>query len=100
MTIKFLRYDHRGEYLSLEFSDHLKLRHPTDRVSLHTSFKSRQVIGRASIHCHVPYSSGPRLPAEVGSSAAMCPMALDLASQLRWAPALPRVIWLRTSPLG
>jgi hypothetical protein len=42
--------------------------------------------------------SGPRLPAEVGSSIAMCPMALDLTSQLRWALALSRILWLRTSP--
>jgi hypothetical protein len=39
-------------------------------------------------------------PAEVGSGAATCPMALDLASRLRWAPALPHVLWLRTSPPG
>jgi hypothetical protein len=44
--------------------------------------------------CHVPYGSGPRLPAEVDSSAATCPMALDLASRLRWAPVLPRALWL------
>jgi hypothetical protein len=25
---------------------------------------------------------------------ATCPMAPNLASQLRWAPALPRVLWL------
>jgi hypothetical protein len=31
---------------------------------------------------------------------ATCHTALDLASQLRWAPALPRVLWLRTSPPG
>jgi hypothetical protein len=29
--------------------------------------------------------------AEVGFGAAMRPMTLDLASRLRWAPALPRV---------
>jgi hypothetical protein len=28
----------------------------------------------------------------------MCPMALDLTSRLKWAPALPRVLYLRTSP--
>jgi hypothetical protein len=48
----------------------------------------------------VPYSSVPRLSVEVGSSAAMCPMAVDLASRLRWAPALPRVLWLQSSPPG
>jgi hypothetical protein len=30
----------------------------------------------------------------------MCHMAPDLASRLRWALALPRVLWLRTSPPG
>jgi hypothetical protein len=49
-------------------------------------------------HCHVPYGFGPRLPAEVSSSAATYPMAPDLAFQLRWAMALPCVLWLRTSP--
>jgi hypothetical protein len=60
------------------------------------------------MRCRVPYSSGPRLPAEMGSSAATCPMASnitsvgsvaamcptapDLTSLLRWAPALPRVL--------
>jgi hypothetical protein len=33
----------------------------------------------------------------VGSVAAMCPAAPDLTSLLRWAPALPRVLWLQTS---
>jgi hypothetical protein len=37
--------------------------------------------------CHMSYGSGPRLPAKVGSGAATCPMAPDLASRLRWAPA-------------
>jgi hypothetical protein len=45
----------------------------------------------------VSYGSGPRLPAEVGSDVAMCPMAPDLASRLGRAPALPRVPWL---PVG
>jgi hypothetical protein len=40
--------------------------------------------------CHVFLSSGPRLPAEVGSGPATCSSALDLASLPRWAPALPR----------
>jgi hypothetical protein len=47
----------------------------------------------------VSYGSGPRLSTEVGSNAATCPMTLDLTSQLRWAPALPHVLWLQTSPL-
>jgi hypothetical protein len=33
--------------------------------------------------CHVTYGSGPCLPAELGSGAAMCPMALDLTSLSR-----------------
>jgi hypothetical protein len=48
----------------------------------------------------VPYGSEPHLPVEVGSGVATCPMALELASRLRWAPALPRVLWLRSSPPG
>jgi hypothetical protein len=44
------------------------------------------------------YGSGPHLSTDVGSGAAMCPIALNLISQLRWAPALPRVLWLRTLP--
>jgi hypothetical protein len=39
---------------------------------------------------HVSYSFGSHLPTEVASSTATCPMALDLTSQLRWAPALTR----------
>jgi hypothetical protein len=50
--------------------------------------------------CHVSYSSRPRLLTEVGSDPATCPMAPDIASQLRWAPVLPRVLWLQTSPLS
>jgi hypothetical protein len=41
------------------------------------------------MRCHVPYGSEPHLPTEMGSSASMCPMALDLTSRLRWAPVLP-----------
>jgi hypothetical protein len=48
--------------------------------------------------CHVSYGSGPLLPAEVGSDAAMCHMALDLTSRLRRARTLPCVLWHRTSP--
>jgi hypothetical protein len=50
------------------------------------------------MHCHIPCSSKPHLPAEVGSNAATCPVASDLASLSRWAPALPRVPQHRTSP--
>jgi hypothetical protein len=50
--------------------------------------------------CHVSYGSEPHLLAEVGSGAAMCPMAPYLASRLSWASTLPRVLYLRTSPPG
>jgi hypothetical protein len=33
--------------------------------------------------CHVTYGYRPCLPVELGSGAAMCPMALDLTSLLR-----------------
>jgi hypothetical protein len=73
-------------------------RYPADRVPPCTSFKTRQVTGRAPTRCHVPYSSEPHFPVKVGSDAVTCPMASDLISQLRWAPALSRVLWLRTLP--
>jgi hypothetical protein len=73
-------------------------RYPEDRVPLYISLKSRQVVVCASTHCHVTYGSGPRFLAEVGSGAVTCPMSLDLASRLRWAPVLPCALWLRTSP--
>jgi hypothetical protein len=65
-----------------------------------TGFKTRQVAGRASMRCRVPCNSRPCLPVGIGSNTATCPVAPDLASWLRWAPALPRVLWLRTSPLN
>jgi hypothetical protein len=77
---------------------HQRCRYPIDQVPLHTSFMSRQVAGRVSIRCHMPYDSGPRLPVEMGFGAATCPMTLDLTSRLRWALALPRAPQLRTSP--
>jgi hypothetical protein len=40
---------------------------------------------------YVSRGPGPRLPAELGSGAATCPAALDLASLPRWAPTLSRV---------
>jgi hypothetical protein len=58
-------------------------RYPADWVPLHTSFKSRQVAGHASMRCHMPYGSGPHLPAEMDSGAATCPIALELACRLR-----------------
>jgi hypothetical protein len=45
---------------------------------------------------HMSYSSEPRSPAEVGSSAATCSEAPDFASQLRWALALSHVLRLQT----
>jgi hypothetical protein len=74
--------------------------YPSNRVPLHTSFKSKQVAGRASTRCHVPYGSGPRFPAKVGFGATTCPTAPDLTSRLRCAPTLSCVLWLRTSPPG
>jgi hypothetical protein len=46
----------------------------------------------------VSCSLGPRLPVEVDSGAATCPVAPGLASLLRWAPVLPRVPWHRALP--
>jgi hypothetical protein len=46
---------------------------------------------RASTRCHVSCSFRPHLPVEVGSSATTCPVAPDLTSLLRRAPALPCV---------
>jgi hypothetical protein len=46
----------------------------------------------------LPRGPGPRLLAELSSGATTCSSALDLASLLRWAPALPRVPWLRALP--
>jgi hypothetical protein len=48
--------------------------------------------------CHVLRSSQPHLPTWEGSSAAICPAALDLISIHGRAPALPRVPQLRTPP--
>jgi hypothetical protein len=44
---------------------------------------------------HVSHGLGPRLLAEESSDVATCPSAPDLASLSMWAPALPRVSWLR-----
>jgi hypothetical protein len=38
------------------------------------------------MHHHMPCSTGPCLPVEVGSGAVMCPVALDLASLIGRAP--------------
>jgi hypothetical protein len=46
--------------------------------------------------CYVSYDFGPRLPTEVGSGAAMCPMASNPASLSRWVPVLPCALWLWT----
>jgi hypothetical protein len=47
---------------------------------------------------HVSYSSGPRLPTEVGSNATTCLVAPGLSSQLRRALTLPRIPWVWTPP--
>jgi hypothetical protein len=44
------------------------------------------------------YLSVTRLSADVGSGTVTCHMAPNLTSRLRWAPALPCVIWSRTLP--
>jgi hypothetical protein len=82
MTTIFIR-----ELMKLLTCSYLLLSVPC-RVPLHKSFKSRQVAGRASTHCRVPYGSGSHLPVKVGFGAAMCSMASDLISRMRWTPAL------------
>jgi hypothetical protein len=52
-------------------------RYPADRVPLCTAFKIRQGAGRASTRCHMPYSSGPCLPTEMGCGTTTCPMDQD-----------------------
>jgi hypothetical protein len=49
----------------------------------HTSSKSRQGAGCASMPCHVSCSFGPHIPAEVEFGATMCSTAPDLTSLLR-----------------
>jgi hypothetical protein len=46
--------------------------------------------------CHMTLDLA--LPAEMDSDVVTCPIALNIASQLRWAPALSHVLRLRTSP--
>jgi hypothetical protein len=53
---------------------------------------------RSKTHCHMHYSSGSRLPAREGSSAATCPATPDPASLLGRVPVLPRAPRLRTPP--
>jgi hypothetical protein len=77
---------------------YLRCRYPADRVPSRTGLKTRQGAGRASMRCHVPYSSRPYLATEVGSGTATCPKAPDLSSRLRWYPALLCVQRLWTSP--
>jgi hypothetical protein len=43
------------------------------------------------MRCHVFYASKPHLPVKLGSGAAKCAMALDLAFWLRWASTLSRI---------
>jgi hypothetical protein len=47
---------------------------------------------------HVPRGSGPCLPAQEGSGAAMCPAAPDPASLLERDPVPPRSLRLQTLP--
>jgi hypothetical protein len=72
--------------------------YPEDRVPSHTSSKSTQGAGRASTRCHVSCNFGSNLPTDVGSGTTMFPTAPDLASLLKWTPALPRVSQLRSLP--
>jgi hypothetical protein len=55
-------------------------------------------MGRAPTHHHVRCSTGPCLPAKVGSSTVTCPMAPNPAFLIGRAPAPPRVPWLRSPP--
>jgi hypothetical protein len=48
--------------------------------------------------CHVARGPEPCLLTELSSGAATCSSTPDLASLPRWAPALPRVPWLRALP--
>jgi hypothetical protein len=73
-------------------------RFPVDRVPSYIVFKTRQGTVHATTRCHVSHSYRPCLHVEEGSDVARCPVALDLASLMRRASALPRVLWLRTSP--
>jgi hypothetical protein len=73
---------------TLELADS---RYPADRVPLHTSFKSRQGAEHTPMHRHVPCSTGPCLPTEVGFGAATCPVALDPTSLIGRAPVPSRV---------
>jgi hypothetical protein len=58
-------------------------RYTEDRVPHIQALSQRQGAGRAFTRCHVRYSFGPDLPAEVTFSATTCPTAPDLASLLR-----------------
>jgi hypothetical protein len=73
-------------------------RYPTDWIPPYISFKSIQWAGHVSTRCHVPYSSGPHLPVDVGSDAITCPATPYLTFLSRWALILPRVPRSRTSP--
>jgi hypothetical protein len=69
----------------------------TDR---HVSYSTGPAsVPRWAPDCHVSSGSGPHLPVREGFGAAMCTVALDLASLLVRAPVPPRVQWLRTLPL-
>jgi hypothetical protein len=75
-------------------------RYPEDRIPPHTSSKSRQGAGRVYTHCHASYSSGPRLPTEVGAGAATCPAVPAPAAQPEAAPGPPHALLLQVSLPG
>jgi hypothetical protein len=75
-----------------------RCRYHVDRVPLHTSFKSRKGAGHAPTRRHVPCSTGPYLPANVGSETVMCPVVSDPASMMKRAPALPRILQIQILP--
>jgi hypothetical protein len=65
----------------------------------HMHVLCKEVVG--TLQTRYPYiqlSSQDKLQ-DVYQHTVTCHTALDLASQLRWAPTLPRVLWLQTSPL-
>jgi hypothetical protein len=66
-------------------------RYPADRVPSRTIFKSRQGAGCAPTRRHMSCSTRSYLPAEVGSGAVTCPMALEPTFQQRWAQTSPSI---------
>jgi hypothetical protein len=70
-------------------------RYPVDRVPLHISFKSKI---RSEMCTHMPCSTEPCLPIEVGSGVATCMVAPDPASLIGRVPAPSCVSWIQTPP--